>query len=276
MTSDLSVIILAGREERHIRRCLERLAPLAPRQVFVVESQRGDRTHEIAVEAGATAVWHDWPGNQARQFNWAVDNLPIEGAWVLRLDADEYLEAEAIAELKPLFESCGNAERAALDGAAGLTLVLKRRFCGGEIRHGTNGIRQVRLFRRGAARYDETAMDERLIVAGAVRDFDGAFYDDSLMTMDEWRAKHRDYAKREAAQALASMKSGAWTDPRKATYYRLPRYLRVFAYFVLRYFVRLGFLDGYAGWMWHFWQGLWYRVLVDREIARMKKNGEVR
>ena len=34
----------------------------------------------------------------------------------------------------------------------------------------------------------------------------------------------------------------------------------------------LAFLDGYAGWMWHFWQGLWYRWLVDREIGRMRKH----
>lgn len=34
---------------------------------------------------------------------------------------------------------------------------------GGEIRHATNGIRQVRIFRRGKARYAATLMDERLI-----------------------------------------------------------------------------------------------------------------
>ena len=48
--------------------------------------------------------------------------------------------------------------------------------------------------------------------------------------------------------------------------YRLPPYLRAFAYFAYRYFFRLGFLDGRAGWMWHFWQGLWYRLIVDKEI----------
>jgi len=114
-------------------------------------------------------------------------------------------------------------------------------------------------------------MDERLIVDGEIVDFDGAFYDDSLMSMVEWREKHRGYAKREAQQAVESLKSDMWVDPRKAKYYKLPPYFRAFAYFCIRYFVKGGFLDGYAGWMWNFWQGLWYRCLVDREISRCMK-----
>jgi len=267
---DLSVIILVGKEERHIGRCLERLVPLAPRQIIVVESQKGDRTHEIAVAGGATTIWHDWPGNQAVQFNWVIDHLPLESEWVLRLDADEYLTPETIEKLKQfLSTTTTNDDNSGDADVAGLTLELKRKFCGGEIRHGTNGIRQVRLFRRGKARYAETLMDERLLVDGAVADFEGAFYDDSLMPMSEWREKHRIYAKREAEQAIAA----TFQDPRKAKYYRLPPYFRAFAYFCIRYFLKGGFLDGYAGWMWNFWQGLWYRCLVDREIGCLRSKG---
>ena len=43
------------------------------------------------------------------------------------------------------------------------------------------------------------------------------------------------------------------------------------AYFFYRYFLKLGFLDGLPGWMWHFWQGLWYRCLVDYEIGKPGK-----
>ena len=96
------------------------------------------------------------------------------------------------------------------------------------------------------------------------------FFDDNLNDMDWWRAKHRGYAKREAAQAIA----GTFPDPRKAKYYRLPPYFRAFAYFCIRYILKRGFLDGYAGWMWNFWQGLWYRWIVDREIGRMKRAGK--
>lgn len=262
--ADISVIVLVGNEALHIRRCLERLVELSPREIFVVESQRGDSTHEILEEMKRSMpeiknVWHDWPGTQAAQFNWALDNLAITGEWILRLDADEYLTPDTVEKLKGTLPAC-----------SGLTIELKRRFCGGEIRHATNGIRQVRIFRSGKGRYSDGTMDERLEVDGSVEDFPGAFYDDSLMPMEEWKSKHRGYARREAVQALESMKTGVWTDPRKSSYYKLPRYIRAFAYFCIRYFLKGGFLDGYAGWMWNFWQGLWYRCLVDYEIGRMR------
>ena len=159
-----------------------------------------------------------------------------------------------------------NLDKVSVEVSA-LELTLERKFCGGLIRHATNGIKMVRMFRLGKARYEETLMDERLIIDGAVQSVPVTFYDDNLNSMDWWREKHRGYAKREAAQALA----GTFQDPRKAKYYRLPPYLRAVAYFCIRYFLKGGFLDGYAGWMWNFWQGLWYRWIVDREIARLRR-----
>ena len=116
-------------------------------------------------------------------------------------------------------------------------------------------------------------MDEHLIVKGKTIEFENDFVDHSLISLDEWRAKHRGYAKREAEQAIESMRSGVWTDPRKAAYYRLPRYFRAVAYFCIRYFLKLGFLDGRAGWRWNFWQALWYRWIVDREIGAKRRDG---
>ena len=285
--SDIAVVILIGQEKIHLKRCVEKLAPLNPRQIFLVESQPDDGGVAIAKETAAKlglrleTMYHKWPGTQAVQFNWALDEIGVDGrcrcteevsgskfqvsggdvGWVLRLDADEYLTEETCERL------CGpQGLRALPDEVAGLTLELKRIIFGGEIRHATNGIRQVRIFRRGKARYAETLMDERLIVEGKVMDFDGAFYDDNLNGLEWWKNKHRGYAKREAEQAIA----GTFQDPRKASYYKLPRYLRAVMYFCIRYFLKGGFLDGKAGWRWNFWQGLWYRWMVDREIGRIR------
>jgi hypothetical protein len=43
-------------------------------------------------------------------------------------------------------------------------------------------------------------------------------------------------------------------------------------YFISRYFLMGGFLDGYAGWYWHTRQGLMYRWMVDREIGKLKRS----
>lgn len=56
--TDIAVIILVGQEKLHIRRCLERLKHLEPNQVFVVELQPSDGTHEIAVEMGTITAFN--------------------------------------------------------------------------------------------------------------------------------------------------------------------------------------------------------------------------
>ena len=61
---DITVIILVGQEKLHIRRCLERLKPLEACQVFVVESQPSDGTHEIAVAMGAITAFNGQSADQ--------------------------------------------------------------------------------------------------------------------------------------------------------------------------------------------------------------------
>ena len=310
--TDLSVIILTKNEQLHIARCLERLAPLSPRQIFIVDCFSTDNTKSI-VESFTSAlqlqltpttksstlelqlktptkssalqlqlntttislVERAWPGLYAKQFNWVLDNLPIESKWVLRLDADEYLTPETIERLK---ESLPKLP----DDVSGLTLELKRKFMGGEIRHGTNGIRLLRVFKYGIGRCEERAMDEHILLSeGRCVDFDGAFYDDNLNTFEWWQEKHRGYAKREAQDAISlfnnpdRLKNPSETDNKKIKYYKLPPYFRAVAYFCIRYFLKLGFLDGVPGWKWHFYQGLWYRWLVDREIGKVKRRQDL-
>ena len=281
---DLAVIILTKNEKLHIQRCLERLSPLEPRQVFIVDSLSTDGTQEIVEElaSGSVGEWkndithkhanshthqlvlveHPWPGLYAKQFNWALDNLPITAKWVLRLDADEYLYPEAIEEVKALLPNVPSE-------VTSLSLARARVFLGRKIRFGgTAHIPMVRFFKAGIGRCQDRAMDEHIVTSeGDDYRLEGEFADDNLNSMDWWREKHRGYAKREAVDALAGEKFKA----SKSFYYHCPRYLRAFAYFGYRYFFRLGFLDGYAGWMWHFWQGLWYRCLVDHEIGKLRR-----
>lgn len=259
--TDLAVIILTKNESPHIVRCLERLAPLEPQQVFIVDCLSTDGTQQVAKEHGAIVVEHGWPGNQATQFNWALKNLPIESNWILRLDADEWLMDKLICEIKAKLPQVEED----VDG-----VVLKRRhyvgWLGGKwIKHGMYPIRILRLFRTGRARYAENmSMDEHFVVNGKTIEFDNDFVDESLIPFEDWQLKHRGYAKREAQMAVSGT-----ANANKRVYYRFPPYLRAIIYFLMRYFLRLGFLDGWAGLRWHFWHGLWYRFLVDCEIARI-------
>lgn len=257
--TDVAVVILVGQERLHIQRCLERLRPLEPRQIFVVESQPSDGTHEIAVGLGATAVFNKWPGNQALQFNWALDNLKIKTKWVLRVDADEYLSDELIGEIKDFIES-------PLEDVSLAELPLARTWRQQRVRFGMPTVYVTRLFRFGQCRYDAREMDEKLVACvGRTIRFSNPFIDDNLNDFNWWKLKHLNYAEREARQAI----SGAYGN--KALYYRMPRYFRAVVYWAIRYFVFGGFLDGRVGWSWNLWQGLWYRWIVDQKIGCILK-----
>ena len=54
-------------------------------------------------------------------------------------------------------------------------------------------------------------------------------------------------------------------------YERGPLFIRAFLYFVYRYFLRLGFLDGREGAIFHVLQGFWFRFLVDAKIFEQRR-----
>ena len=276
---DLSVIILTYNEEIHIRRCLENVKQFASK-VYVVDCFSIDRTAQIAKELGAEVIEHEWPGNQAEQFNWALDNLPITTEWILRLDADEYLLPGLIEELLEKLPVIP-------ESVSALSLSLARAFCGKILHHGiVNNIRIIRIFRKGKARYAKRLMDEHLsVLSGETIDMKNQFVDDNRMPIGLFIDKHNGYATREAALLLdaeyhlTNMDSlpqdyGREVEKKrtqKARYARMPLFWRAFGYFVYRYIIKLGFLDGKEGFLWDFLQGWWYRTLVDAKVYEIKK-----
>src|ERR671933_784438 len=94
----LDLIVLTYNEEANLNQCLDSVRGLV-RDIFVVDSGSTDRTVEIARSYGAHVVTRAFT-NQAEQFNWALDHLPIESEWILRLDADEYLSPELQDEIR--------------------------------------------------------------------------------------------------------------------------------------------------------------------------------
>ena len=282
---DLTVIILTKDEKLHIARCLERLMPLDPRRILVVDCFSTDGTQEIVESFSRgervehveiTVVEHEWPGNQAEQFNWALDNCGIETEWILRIDADEYLKPEAIEEIKVTLPTLSEAVSA-------LTFPLARTWMQHPVSHGVGTVILTRLFRRGKARYGLRLMDEHLEVDGEIRSLKHALVDDNLNDLDWWTKKHLNYALREALDLLrmeyapaeeegAKLNASASSKrAKKSKYARLPLFWRSFAYFLYRYILRGGFRDGWVGFTWNFFQGWWYRTMVDARIVEIKR-----
>ena len=275
---DLSVIILTYNEEIHIRRCIENVNQIA-RKVYVVDCHSTDGTQEIARSLGAEVVEHDWPGNQAAQFNWALDNLPIETEWILRLDADEYLLPELIEELKEKLPLLSN-------DITGIFFNRRHIFLNRWMKGGIYPVKLLRTFRYGHGRYEQRMMDEHIVLSdGNAIEFKNDFCDHNLNNLSWFCKKHVDYAVREAAEMLdaelnlsghtqnesAFTKQAKEKRRKKESYSKKPLFWRSFAYFLYRYFLKGAWRDGKEGFIFTFIQGWWYRTLVDAKVLEIKK-----
>lgn len=275
---NITVIILSYNEGLHITRCIKYIKRLS-KNIILVDCHSTDGTQQLARSLGAEVIEHEWPGNQAAQFNWALDNLTIDSEWILRLDADEYLLPELIDEIRQKLPSLPEY----VNG-----VVFKRRhiFLDKWMKGGIYPVKMLRLFRNGHGRYEQRMMDEHLkLFDGRAIEFDNDFCDHNLNNISWFCKKHVDYAIREAAEMLnteyklsgnAEIEDGLaeqanMKHKKKQAYIKKPLFWRSFAYFIYRYFLKGAWRDGKEGFIFTFLQGWWYRTLVDVKIYEIKR-----
>lgn len=271
----VAAVVLTYNEERNLGDCLASLAGWVE-QLFVVDSGSTDATVAIAREAGATVLEHPFE-HYGAQRNWAIEHLPVTAPWTLHIDADERVTPEL-----------RRAITVALAGDVGETsgfLVSRRTmFMGRWIRHGGHyPAWHLRLMRTGSGRCEDRLYDQHFYVAGAVRKLQGDLIDTLTPDVATFTARHLRWAALEAAEQESPPDASGRIRGRLATdnaierrrwlrerYARLPLFVRPTAYFLYRYFVRLGFLDGRAGLAFHVLQGFWFRFLVDALILERR------
>ena len=275
----ITVQILTYNEEQHIERAINSVKSFAS-QVVLIDSYSTDKTVELAESMGAIVLQNKWHNNYARQLNWGLDNAPITGEWVMRLDADEYVTPELAEEIKNKI----NHIEANING-----IYMRRRihFAGKWMKHGaTYPMWMLRLWRKDYGKCENRWMDEHIVLStGETIRFDNDFVDDNLNSLTWWTTKHNHYATREAADLLNHKYKFMASDTRddedkeqamfkhwlkENIYTKTPLFVRPFFYFFYRYIIRLGFLDGWRGLQWNFLQGLWYRFLVDAKIYEVE------
>jgi glycosyltransferase involved in cell wall biosynthesis len=278
----LSVIIMTKNEAANLPTCLVSLQALNA-EIFIVDSGSSDRTTEIAKEAGCQIFYHPWV-NHAKQFNWALQNLPITTPWIMRLDADEHLTPELVAELQSTLPQAPKE-------ITGYEVKRRVFFMGRWIRHGGYyPTWLLRVWRTGLGTCEQRWMDEHIILSeGKVVNLKNDIIDENKKGLTFWTGKHNSYADREVKdlfgiieeeqdelldRTLTSQASQRrWV--KKNLYARSPLFLRAFIYFLMRYIIGLGFLDGKEGLIFHFLQGFWYRFLVDAKIYESNKSRSV-
>ena len=278
--SNLSVVILTYNEELHIQRCIESVLPIT-KNIFVVDSFSTDNTVEICKSLGATVFQRAWK-NYADQFQWGLDNCPIETTWVMRLDADEHLDAT-------MQQALPTALATAPASAVGFNCYLRNIFMGRRIRFGGyDPLNLLRIWRTGSGRIESRWMDEHIVLdEGQTFQASGEILHNNLNNHRWWTDKHNKYADREMIDILNKRYNffGLDTQPKKSgnkqakikrllkekIYNHLPLFVRPTLYFAFRYILCLGFLDAKEGFAYHFFQAYWYRSVVDVRVFEAER-----
>lgn len=276
----ITAIVMTLNEERNLQACLQSIGNHVE-QIVVLDSYSTDKTLEIA-ERFTDRIFQNKFVNYAKQYLWAIENIPIESEWILRIDADERWTEEGFAQLREIIEQ---------DRADGVYVRMKIYFMDRWIRHGgfyPNDF--LRVYKRTKGKLEDRWMDEHIQVDGRTLssgiDVIESNYD-RQRNLGLWTDKHNGYSTREAIEflvqkhGLRGMESianvtGNRTERKRwlkeNLYFRMPLFLRPFLYFVYRYIFQLGFLDGKEGFIFHTLHAYWYRFLVDAKVYQIEKN----
>lgn len=259
----VSVLIPAKNEELNLPACLESVA--VADEIFVVDSQSEDRSIEIAEQQGAKVVQFHFNGSWPKKKNWSLENLPFRNEWVLIVDCDERITPELWAEIATVIKN---------EAYNGYYLNRKVFFLGKWIRFGGKYPDwNLRLFKHKQGRYEnlktgdipntgDNEVHEHVILKGNV-----GYLKEDMLHIDfrdiyQWLARHNRYSNWEAKvyyNLLTGKDNSDTIDAKlfgnavqrkrflKKIWVRLP--FKPLLRFILFYFIRLGFLDGEAGYI---------------------------
>ena len=253
----VTVVIPTRNEARHLASCLEGVRRFS--EVYVVDSQSTDSTVEIARAFDADVVQFHYQGGWPKKRQWAIDSLPLENNWILLLDADEVLTSDLADEIEDSVND---------PNFMGYQVFLRLSFLGRELRFGGNGFWKLSLFRRGKGHFEcrlkdqdqsmgDIEVHEHIVVDGRVGKLRHALPHHNIESLARYLTKHNEYSNWEArvlSQAtepcdeLPPALFGNQAQRRrwlKKRFFGLPG-SPVF-FFLYKYILRLGILDGVPG-----------------------------
>ena len=251
----VSVLVPIKNEAENLPRCLGCVQWAD--EIFVVDSHSTDDSVEIAQRHSAKVVQFDFNGTWPKKKNWALENLPFKNDWVLILDADEVLPAEAATEIGDAIANTG--------GIAGYWINRRFFFLGRWLRHSYYPNWNLRLFRHSLGRYErlttaetrsgDNEVHEHVVVQGPTARLRCEMDHYAFPSVEVFVEKHNRYSNWEACVAADKLLHGSSQDLSseavgrrrrlKMISQRLP--LRPLLRFLYIYIWQKGFLDGRDG-----------------------------
>lgn len=227
MSDKLTVIIPCKNEQIHIADCI-RAAQLVADEVLVADSGSTDGTLDIVRQMECRLIEREYVHSGDFK-NWAIPQAAH--AWVLVVDADERVTPEMAAEIRKIL-----ADPKSLDG---YWIFRTNYFLGQKIRFSSWGYDSVlRLFKKEHGRYvGQTDHAEVRVATGRIGKLRAKFEHFSFPSYDHYLRKLDRYTYWDAHQKHAAGIK--------------PNYLRLYfsgpLRFLQQYIIRLGCLDGCAG-----------------------------
>ena len=268
--ANLAAIILTFNEEVNLTAALDSVAGWA-REIFVVDSYSTDETVEICLarkNEGIRVVQHAFT-DYSRQWNWALQNLPVTSAWTLKLDADERVTPEFRKEVAEFIQR-------APDDLHGLFFRRRIQFMGRELHWG--GITEnydLRLWRSHRARFEDRPVNEHVLVEGKTGKLKSFVLHANSKSLADWLDKHNRYSSLEAGCLIQNNLTGEiqskfWGNPIERRKFLRKLFesspFRATLLFLYHYIFRLGFLDGKAGFRYVFLRSI-YHYWIHLKLA---------
>ena len=226
----LSVAIITFNEEKNISRCLDSVKDLAD-EIIIVDSFSTDRTREISLQFGAKFIEHAFEG-YIQQKNWALQQTANDN--VLLLDADEALSPELKKSILKEKENNFPADAYKMNRCTN--------YCGKFIKHGLwYPDRKVRLIKKQIGEWGGVNPHDkiRLQTGTKTTQLRGDILHYSYNSIDEHEIQNNKFS---SISAEALFQRGKKTNGFKIIVN--PAWA-----FFNGYVLRLGFLDGFYGWV---------------------------
>jgi len=279
----VSVIIPVRNEARNLPRCLESLCGAG--EIYVIDSGSTDETVDIARSFDAKVVQFHYHGGWPKKRQWAMDTLPLAYDWILLLDADEVLTPESVEEIRQVIQE---------PHCNGYYFALRMYFLGRVLRYGDASFyTSPRLLRRGKGRFECRFKDqdasmgdmeahERVVVEGETAKLQNPLVHHNVNSLSRYILKHDEYSNWEAQVWQAGENSYDELQPSLfGTQAQRRRWLKKnclglpgspVLFFLYKYFLRLGFLDGVPGLIYCGFQGIqFFHIKAKIYELRMTK-----
>ncbi|WP_316759915.1 glycosyltransferase family 2 protein [Pedobacter aquatilis] len=280
MNKNFSFIILTFNEEVHLPRLLNSIKGLNA-ETFILDSGSTDKTVQISESFGLKVLSNPFE-NHPKQWDYALKIFDVKTPWTVGLDSDHIVTPE-------LYIMLNEFDDENYEGIEGIYFNRKNYFQGSWIRFGGYyPFYLLKMFRTSVGYSDlNENMDHRFIVTGKTIIWEkGHILEENLKENDIkfWLKKHEKYS-----ELLAEEEIERWQKTRNQTvhpglfgspdekralfkkiWWKLPLGIRPYLYFTYRMLFRFGILDGAKGIRFHYLQGLWFRLLVDKKIKRIK------